>query len=231
MKEIAGVTRAIVDSVRGFNPVEVETHSIDLTDPFTGDTMIVTLRDFRSKDGSLVIPKAIAGRVMDMEEVRDLLEKRVVGPLEGFRSRQGWPFRAFVRLTDEKKIDLDWGQNNKENGEEENFEGMEPIGTHPATGLKIYETSSSFVSESPEGDKTKRFRLGRKLLNQEITREQIVKLLTEGKTELLEDFISKRTRRPFKAYLVLKGNSEIAFEFPPRAAKKAGSKGKRKATS
>ena len=41
-------------------------------------------------------------------------------------------------------------------------------------------------------------------------------ILTNGKSALLEDFISKRGR-PFKAYLV-RDNNRIKFEFPPREA-------------
>ena len=47
-----------------------------------------------------------------------------------------------------------------------------------------------------------------------ISAEEAKTILTNGKSELIEDFISKRNR-PFSAYLVLQGN-RVAFEFPPR---------------
>ncbi|MEM9445795.1 MAG: DNA topoisomerase III [Verrucomicrobiota bacterium] len=239
MKEIQDITRDVVEGVRGFNPEEVETREIDLHDPFSGAQMIETLRDFRTKDGSLVVRKAIAGRIMDLEEVRELLANRVVGPLDEFRSRMGRPFSAYVRLDDSKEVTLDWGNGSNGSEEEANFEGQEPVGICPTTGLRVFETPNAFVTESPKGsedgtngtngktskagDKTK-FRVSKKILEQEITREQVVKLLTERKTDLMSGFVSKKTRRPFKAFLILKEDGTTGFEFPPREAKKKAAK-------
>ncbi len=69
------------------------------------------------------------------------------------------------------------------------------------------------------------FRSGRIILQQEILPEQMVKLLNDGKTDLLPGFISQRTRRPFKAFLVKDKNGKVSFEFEERKAK-APAKGK-----
>jgi DNA topoisomerase-3 len=53
---------------------------------------------------------------------------------------------------------------------------------------------------------------------QEISPEQVKKLLAEGKTGLLTKFISKKNNRAFKAFLIVKDGG-TAFEFPPREAK------------
>ena len=55
--------------------------------------------------------------------------------------------------------------------------------------------------------------------------EQMAKLLNDGKTDLLPGFISRRTRRPFKAFLVKGKDGKISFEFEERKAK-APAKGK-----
>ena len=55
--------------------------------------------------------------------------------------------------------------------------------------------------------------------------EQVVKLLNEGKTDLLPGFVSQRTRRAFKAFLVRGKDGKISFEFEERKAK-PGAKGK-----
>jgi DNA topoisomerase-3 len=73
--------------------------------------------------------------------------------------------------------------------------------------------------------KTCDFRSGRIILQQEILPDQMAKLLNEGKTDLLPGFISQRTRRPFKAYLVRGKDGKISFEFEERKAK-PGAKGK-----
>jgi DNA topoisomerase III len=74
------------------------------------------------------------------------------------------------------------------------------------------------------------FKTGQVILQQPIEREQMTKLLATGKTDLLDKFVSMRTRRAFKAMLAWdaeagKVNFEFApSKFPPRkpAAAKSG---------
>jgi DNA topoisomerase-3 len=58
--------------------------------------------------------------------------------------------------------------------------------------------------------------LPRTVCKREITRDEALVYLRDGKTELLPDFTS-RFGRPFSAQLVLKENGRHGFEFPPRA--------------
>ena len=75
--------------------------------------------------------------------------------------------------------------------------------------------------------KTCDFRSGRIILQQEIVPEQMAKLLGVGKTDLLPGFVSQRTRRAFKAFLVRGKDNKISFEFEERKAKPgAAAKGK-----
>ena len=63
-------------------------------------------------------------------------------------------------------------------------------------------------------------------------REQLSKLLAEGRTDLLENFVSNKTRRKFKAYLAYdKKEGKVGFEFEPRAAKAPAKKGAGKKTT
>ncbi|TAL20101.1 MAG: hypothetical protein EPO01_13935, partial [Aquabacterium sp.] len=58
------------------------------------------------------------------------------------------------------------------------------------------------------------------ILQQPVAREQMSKLLSTGKTDLLENFVSARTRRKFKARLAYDAKEgKVIFEFEPRAAK------------
>jgi DNA topoisomerase-3 len=68
------------------------------------------------------------------------------------------------------------------------------------------------------------FRSGRIVLQQEILPEQMVKLLNDGRTDLLPGFVSQRTRRPFKAYLAKGKDGKVSFEFEPRKGKPAPEK-------
>ena len=51
------------------------------------------------------------------------------------------------------------------------------------------------------------------------------KLLISGRTDLLKDFVSARTRRKFSAFLVRGNDGKVGFEFEKREPKaKAGEK-------
>ena len=60
------------------------------------------------------------------------------------------------------------------------------------------------------------------ILGREIPKEQAQKLLTTGKTGLLEGFISKRGR-PFSAYLKVE-DGKVGFEFSEKTASTTESK-------
>ena len=65
------------------------------------------------------------------------------------------------------------------------------------------------------------FRSGKIILQQNVEREQMEKLLATGRTEILRNFISQRTRRKFSAFLVRGPDGKVGFEFEPRAPKAA----------
>ena len=56
------------------------------------------------------------------------------------------------------------------------------------------------------------------ILQQPISVDQMKKLLNDRKTDLLNDFVSARTRRKFKAFLIVK-DDKIGFEFLPKTKK------------
>ena len=64
------------------------------------------------------------------------------------------------------------------------------------------------------------------ILQQSIGADQIRKLLETGRTDLLDGFVSARTRRKFKAYLVKTPEGKVGFEFEKRVAKPTATTGK-----
>jgi len=80
-----------------------------------------------------------------------------------------------------------------------------------------------YLCENNTGpSKTCDFKTGKVVLQQEISTEQVQKLLAEGKTDLLTNFKSNRTGRGFKAYLALGSDGKIGFEFEAKAPKAEG---------
>ena len=67
-------------------------------------------------------------------------------------------------------------------------------------------------------------RTGKIILQRPIEAEQVQKLLTTGKTDLLHRFISKKGR-PFSAFLTRGENGKVSFEFAPREPKVVRPKG------
>jgi DNA topoisomerase-3 len=177
--------------------------------------------------------KVPGGRQFEIEEVEELLTKRTIGPLQGFRSKMGRPFAAILRIArDEEihnyKLEFDFGQDQEEGeeGEGVDFTGQTPLGPCPKCNGGVYEMGLAYVCEHQVAKpKTCDFRSSRIILQQEIVPEQMAKLLNDGKTDLLPGFISQRTRRPFKAFLVRGKDGKIGFEFEERKGKPAA-KGK-----
>ena len=97
------------------------------------------------------------------------------------------------------------------------------LGKCPKCGGKIFETEDSYICEASQADrKPCKFKLSKRILGRDIPKEQAQKLLTNGKTDLLDSFISKRGR-PFSAYLKLE-DGKVGFEFPEKAAQDKESK-------
>ncbi len=164
-----------------------------------------------------MIYKVIGGRKMEESEIRDLVEKGTVGPLDGFISaKTRASFAATLKLAkDEKtgklKAEYDFG-------DKVDLGLVEPFWTDPATGAELCEVGSNYVlRERENGEWRQAFRLPRLMCKKEVPREQAMKLIENGKTDLIHGFTSKKGR-PFDAILV-RDHARIRWEFPPRAAK------------
>ena len=82
-------------------------------------------------------------------------------------------------------------------------------------GGKIFDTENSYICERSQTAKSPcKFRLSKTILGRDIPKEQAQKLITTGKTDLIDGFISKRGR-PFSAYLKLE-DGKVGFAFPEK---------------
>ncbi|MDT3737341.1 MAG: DNA topoisomerase III [Denitratisoma sp.] len=222
MDHIVEQTREMVDRIKhGEIPEEVFS-TLSSPCPKCGGVMQENYKKFQCKKCDYSLWKVVAGRQYEPEEVDELLSKRVVGPLQGFRSKMGRPFAAMIRLNAEHQPEFDFGQGSSGDGEAEtvDFSGQEPLGKCPKCGGGVYEHGMAYVCEKAVGSaKTCDFRSGKIILQQPVEREQMAKLLAGGRTDLLKGFISNKTRRKFSAYLVRGSDGKVGFEFEPRAPK------------
>lgn len=180
--------------------------------------------------------KSPAGRTFEPAEVEQFLRDKHIGPLDGFRSKAGWPFVAemVIKFDEEAKnykLEFDFGDDKagEEDGEIIDFSAQTALGPCPkcgagtanAAGGMVFEHGKNYVCDksvpteaqpTPSCD----FKSGQIILQQPIEREQMQKLLATGKTDLLDKFVSMRTRRAFKAMLAWDATEgKVNFEFAP----------------
>ena len=179
----------------------------------------------------LIAAGAPGGRAFEYPEVEELLREKTIGPLQGFRSKMGRPFAAIIKLSEIPeddadypnagfKLEFDFGNSQDDETEAIDFTGRQTLGVCPKCSGAVYEDGMRYLCENNTGpSKTCDFKTGKVVLQQEISTEQVQKLLGEGKTDLLTNFKSNRTGRGFKAYLALGPDGKIGFEFEAKAPK------------
>ena len=171
--------------------------------------------------------KSPAGRTFETAEAEALLRDKKIGPLEGFRSKAGWPFTSeiVIKYDDEAhnyKLEFDFGddKNAEESGELVEFADAS-LGPCPICSAGVHEHGANYVCSkavptAAQPTPSCTFKSGKIILQQPVEREQMHKLLETGKTDLLDKFVSMRTRRAFKAFLSWdKEAGKVNFEFAP----------------
>ncbi len=189
-----------------------------------------TFRFFECPGCKLTIWKTMAGREMERDEVLRLLQNGKVGPIEGFRSKLGRAFAANVLINEasgwKQKFDFEEDESSLT---AENLAALPSLATCPACKEgRIVENATNYLCDR-SASKTCAFRTGKVILQQAVSPEQLVKLCSTGKTDLLRGFISKKGKR-FSAFLKLEPTGKVGFEFEERAPKSASTaKGRTKA--
>ncbi len=224
MTEIAEATRAIVAKAARHesDTVPGDFGTLNVPCPKCGGEIHENYKKFQCQKCDYALWKIVASRQFEIFEIEELLTKGAVGPLQGFRSKQGFPFAAVIKMGAEFKPEFDFGNDQNKDGEASapvDFTGKEPLGKCPKCGARVFDAGMNYLCEKATGpEKTCKFRTGKIILQQTIEPAQVVKMLAEGRTDLLRGFVSKKTNRKFEAFLVLKDGG-TAFEFAPREKK------------
>ena len=243
MAEIAAMAERIVKKAKEYDRDTIPGDYATLTTPCPncGGVVKENYRRFTctgqasAVDGTgcgFSITKIPAGRAFETAEADTFLRDKKIGPLEGFRSKAGWPFTAEMKLVRDDeianwKLEFDFGDDAKQgDGEPVDFSAQQRLGACPKCQGHVYEHGSSYVCEHAVGAHvTCDFKSGKIILQQPIAREEMTGLLGSGKTALLENFVSNKTRRKFKARLAYdEKEGKVTFVFEPRAAKPAAAK-------
>jgi DNA topoisomerase III len=230
MQEIANMTQVIVKRAKEYehDTVPGDYATMKTPCPNCGGVVQENYRRYACQSCALRLPKHPGGRTFEYAEMETFLEKGVIGPLNGFRSKMGRPFTAVMKLVADldnhtKKLEFDFGQA-EEDAPPSDFTGQAVLGQCPKCSKgQLFETPMAYVCDQVN-HKLCDFKTSKVILQQEINLEQFNKLLTTGKTDLLDGFVSLRTRRKFKAFLTLDKSGKTGFEFQEKTVKSDSSK-------
>jgi DNA topoisomerase-3 len=237
MQDIARMAERIVKKAKEYDRDTIPGDYATLRQPCPNCGRVVkeNYRRFACEACDFSITKIPGGRSFELSEAESFLRDKKIGPLEGFRSKAGWPFTAELRLVFDAevknwKLEFDFGDDAKQaqaDGAPVDFSGQQSLGPCPKCKGHVYEHGSSYVCEHAVGARvTCDFKTGKIILQQPVSREQAHRLLTSGRTDLLENFVSNKTRRKFKAYLTYDSKEgKVGFAFEPRSPRGAAKTG------
>src|SRR5690606_21721557 len=196
MAQIAAMTERLVKKAKEYDRDTVPGNYARLSTPCPNCGGVVkenyrrfacTGADAASEGCGFSFTKSPAGRTFETDEANDFLRDKRIGPLEGFRSKAGWPFVAELALKYNEedrnwKLEFEFGDDRKdeETGELVDFSGSESLGACPKCGAAVHEHGANYVCErsvptanqpTPSCD----FKSGKIILQQPVAREQMSK--------------------------------------------------------
>ncbi len=204
------------------------------TDPRTGAQLceVGSSHVLRERDGDGWKQSFRIGRLMCQKPITREMAIQLVGNgktelIKGFISKKGRPFDAFLKKEGAKfswefpprapKLDKDGKPVARKAKAPPDLSKASVVGRSKMHKEgEILETPEAYYVRRPDQDNRVVFTLKKELCGREVPREEVMKLLETGRTELIPGFMSKRGM-PFGAYLVLsKTGAKAEFEFPPR---------------
>lgn len=175
------------------------------------------------------LSRILCKRELKREEVIACLETGRTPLIEDFISKFGRPFKAYL-VRAGAKANFEFPPREPKTGKDGkpvarktkaplDLTGAAKLGPSPAhKDGELYQTPDAYIVAKPGADDAPRavFQTKLEVAGRKLEPATIQQLLAEGRTELLEGFMSK-AGRPFSAYLVLsKDKKKAEFEFPPR---------------
>ncbi len=233
MSEIKDMTKEIVKQTQDYTE-ELQNRvypDIEATCPECAATVFSQSDgtfECKNPDCKVSIKKYYASHQLTEAEATKLINEKLIGPFQDFKNRFGQPFTAELKLEKPKKtwkVGFIFEGDAEREAELKNLSDDQLLCEAPVLDdseklVKVYETETAYLCPEMAKKKDERgVRISKTILKNEIPREQALKLFLEGKTELIQGFISKRGR-PFAAYLKLvRETGKLEFEFQERKKK------------
>jgi DNA topoisomerase-3 len=181
-----------------YSPVET-----DIKCPICGGNVIKTHNAFRCiKDGCSFYVGTIAGVTLDEGQVKKLAEEGATDLIDGFKPREKGKPRYSAYLVwdnDERKISFRFPDYK---------DCLEPSGFKcPSCGGVLYKGKNRYFCDCG-------FSLNKVFSSVEIPEEQIKKLFTNGRTDVINGFFSPTKRKLFSARLAVDSTGKkVSFSF------------------
>jgi Zn finger protein HypA/HybF involved in hydrogenase expression len=227
MREIAQMTQQIVKRAKEYDndTIPGDYATLDTPCPQCGGQVKENYRRFACTACEFSISKIPGGRQFEIEEVEELLLKKEIGPLQGFRSKMGRPFAAILKLAKDDdgnwKMEFDFGQNDDEgDGEPVDFSEQTPVGKCPKCGGSVYEHGMKYVCEN--AGQREDLRLHHR---QDHPAAGNLARADRQAADRRQDRPADRLQvvaygRNFKAFLVKQPDGKIGFEFEARSRRR-----------
>jgi DNA topoisomerase-3 len=230
LTRIEGFTRQMIEKIKGYEaPTQIGIVSAEPLGvcPICGGNVLERPASYvcehhgrKKTDCRFSIPKLILRRPIGREEALQLMTEKRTEMLDGFMSRRGFKFSARLLLKPDNKLEWEFAEGSGgSSATTEPVVNEEPLGRCPVCQGSVVETTEHYRCSATDC----RFQMKRVYAGKTIDRDMARNLLEKGKTELIEDFVSKYNR-PFSAYLKLGDKGRVEFEFlnkGPRAGRRA----------
>jgi DNA topoisomerase III len=225
--EIRSYTRDIVGKARDFDfetlysgDPPVGTCPICKTGQVREEGFFYACDGLSDKPCDFRIWKEKQGRYLDRRTVETLLQAGKTPPVAGFFTRDGRGYSARLLLDAQGQVQAVTAQE-QEGAAPALIEDASPLGPCPQCGQGRIRTAPDGYICSGNGETGCTFRFPPQLCRRPMRAEEVRAYLDQGRTEVLDGFISKRGK-PFRASLVRGDQGKIQWEFPPRGGAPSG---------
>ncbi|MCF0252787.1 MAG: DNA topoisomerase III [Duodenibacillus sp.] len=237
MDRIRAMVERIVEAVKGAGEISIENpQRLAHRCPACGGEVLENYRSYACTAAGcgFHLPKHLCGHTFSAAECEDVIAAGAggaAGPFDDFVSKMGRPFSARVGLGDDLALKFLFDERPRDETREDEDAGEPVPGLKcPKCGGALVMTGKAYQCERARDERAPcDFRVGRVILQARITPEHVAALLSPAhRTGLIADFVSQRTHRPFKAYLVLDAKTgKVGFEFEARDGKPRAARGGR----
>jgi DNA topoisomerase-3 len=160
----------------------------------------------------LAVPRELLQRRLSIEDVEKLMADKQTPQLANFISGKGKKFEAALKFSDDmSKLEFVFPVREAPQKDESTV-----VGACPKCGSDVIPAGGNYDCEKSYGEaKSCNFRVWGTAAKKTVSPDQVKKLLSEKRTDLIEGMVGK-SGKAFSAFLVLQKDHTVAFEFPPR---------------